>query len=69
MDWLEQAAKLQAQALYTPAEAVAAMTALKVLEQSQVPWYEQAAITDDLLNAIIATVLTAAAKARKGDAS
>ena len=53
-------------ALYTPAESTAALAALKALEQAQVPWYEQGAITPDLLNAIIATVLTAAAKARQG---
>jgi hypothetical protein len=63
--WNEQTLKLKAQALYTQAEATAAFTALKKLAQADVPWYEQAAITDDLLNAIVATALTAAAKARK----
>jgi hypothetical protein len=62
--WRQLSAKLGAAALYTPAEAAASFAALKTLEQAQVPWYEQAAITDVLLNAIVATVLTAAAQAR-----
>ena len=64
--WTEQAAKLQAQALYTPAEAAAAFTALKTLADADLPWYERTSVTDDLLNAIVATALTAAAKARTG---
>ena len=62
--WRQLTVKLGAAALYTPAEAAAALGALKTLEQAQVPWYAQAEITDDLLNAIVATVLTAAAKTR-----
>lgn len=50
--------------LYTPAEAAAALAALKTLEQNEVPWYEQSAITDTLLNDIITAVLNAAATAR-----
>ena len=64
--WTEQAAKLQVQALYTPAEAAAAFTALKTLADTDIPWYERASVTDDLLNAIVATALTAAAEARTG---
>ena len=63
--WRQLSAKLGAAALYTPAQAAAALAALKTLEQADVPWYEQGAITDDLLNAIVATVLTAAAQARQ----
>ena len=63
--WDEQTLKLKLLALYSPAEASAAFASLKLLAKAKVPWYEQAAITDDLLNAIIATVLTAAAKARQ----
>jgi hypothetical protein len=62
--WRQLAVKLAAAVLYTPAESAAALAALKTLEQASVPWYEQSAITPDLLNAIVATVLTAAAKAR-----
>jgi hypothetical protein len=50
--------------LYTPAEAAAALAALKVLEQNEVPWYEQSSISDTLLNDIIAAVLNAAATVR-----
>jgi hypothetical protein len=49
---------------YTPAEAAAALAQLKALEQSDVPWYEQSAISDDLLDKIVAVVLTAAAQVR-----
>ena len=51
-------------ALYTAAEASAALAKLKALETAEVPWYEQGAITDDLLNQIVAAVLTAAAQVR-----
>ena len=50
--------------LYTPAEAAACLIALKTLETADVPWYEQGAITDDLLQKIIANVLTTAAQVR-----
>lgn len=50
--------------LYTQAELAAAVAALKAGEAVEVPWYEQSAITDDLLNWVAVTALTAAAKAR-----
>lgn len=53
-----------AMAFYTPAEAAAALAQLKALEQADVPWYEQSAITDELLNQIVDACLTAAAKVR-----
>lgn len=50
--------------LYTPAEAAAALAKLKTLEQQQVPWFEQSAITDQLLDDIVDACLTAAAQVR-----
>lgn len=50
--------------LYTTAEAAAALTALKTLEQADVPWYEQSAISDQLLSDIVSACLTAAAQVR-----
>jgi hypothetical protein len=55
-----------ATSLYTQAEFNAAVTAVKALEAKDVPWYEQGAITDQLIDAVVDAVLTAAAKAREG---
>jgi hypothetical protein len=62
--WKALTLKLGAAALYTPAEAAAALAALQTLAQADVPWYAQSQITPELLNAIVATVLTAAAQTR-----
>lgn len=56
-------------ALYTDAEAKAGFAALKMLIKAQVPWYEQAALSDQVISNVVATVLAAAAHARAAPTS
>lgn len=52
-------------AAYTPAEEQAGIDALNQLVQQDVPGFEQAFITPQLVKQVVDTVLTAAAKARQ----